>query len=92
MRKEHCIFVNDSRSYSGLMSFSDHRLVMAKYNIDWKKKTSPKLKSTKYDIEKLRLPEYRTKYQQKVREVLTTLKAETEQERWDNITKACHIA
>ncbi len=92
VRKEHCIFVTDSRSYAGLMSFSDHRMVIAKLSIDWTRNTPPKIKSNKYNIEKLRQPEYRKKYQQKVKELLSNMTAESEQQRLDNIVKACHVA
>ncbi len=70
----------------------DHRLVMAKYNINWQRKTPGKVKTRKYDVDKLQLPEYRAKYQQRVKELLLNSEARNEQESWDNITEACHKA
>ena len=92
VRNFHKIFIQDSRLYAGTMTFSDHRLVMAKFKINWIRKTPGKVVSKKYDIEKLKNPEYRNKYQIRVKEILSKLKAKNEQERWDNIVQACHDA
>ena len=92
VRNYHRIFINDSRSYSGMMSFSDHRLVMAKFNINWQRKTPGKIKTRKYDIAKLKLPDVREKYQKRVKELLSSVEARNEQESWNNITEACHKA
>ncbi len=80
VRNYHKIFINDSRSYAGTASFSDHRLVMAKYNINWQRKTPGKVTTRKYDIEKLKLPEYRVKYQDKVKEFLSNSRSESRSE------------
>ncbi len=56
VRNYHRIFVEDSRSYAGTQTFSDHRLVMAKFNINWQRKTPGKVLSHKFDIEKLKRP------------------------------------
>ncbi len=92
VRGYHKIFVNDSRSYAGTMCYSDHRLVMAKFSISWQRKTPPKAKTMKYDIEKLKMPEYKQKYQQRVRELLTNSEGKSEQDKWNNIVEACHKA
>ncbi len=92
VRNYHQIFIQDSRSYAGTMSYSDHRLVMMKMKIDWRRKTPGKVNTKKYDIEKLKRPEFKEKYQNRVKEILSSIEANTEQERWDNIVHACHKA
>ncbi len=65
---------------------------MAKFNINWQKKTPGKIKTRKYDIAKLKIPEIKAKYQQRVKELLSSAESRNEQESWDNITEACHKA
>jgi exonuclease III len=55
-RKKHRRFIEDARSYSGIETYTDHRLVKAKLNIEWYKMKPPKNKS-KLKIEKLRQAE-----------------------------------
>ncbi len=50
----------------GTTTHSDHRLVMAKMNINWHWKTSKKTKTKKINIERLKDIETRIKYQQNV--------------------------
>ena len=54
MKKEHRIFVQDSHSYSGIETSTDHKLVMAILKIDWKNKTPAKSQNTKkIDVSRL---------------------------------------
>ncbi len=53
VRNYHRIFIQDSRAYAGTLTFSDHRLVMTKMNINWIRKTPGKVTTKKYDTEKL---------------------------------------
>ena len=92
LKKEHQTFVNDARSYSGIETFTDHRLVTAKINIKWYKmkaqKTTPKL-----NVEKLRDEGYRKKYQDKIKGNIEEVKqAITVQEKWTSIVKVCKKA
>jgi len=92
LKKEHQTFVNDARSYSGIETFTDHRLVKAKINIKWYKtkaqKTTPKL-----SLEKLRDEEYRKKYQSKIKGNIEEVKqATTVQEKWTCTVKVCKKA
>ncbi len=45
VQNEYRVFVNDARSYNGKMKDSDHRIVLAKMNIDWHKKTPSVIKT-----------------------------------------------
>ena len=92
VRREHRIFITDSRSYSGTTKFSDHRLVMAKFNINWQWKTPKKVTSKKYDTMQLKNPETRQIYQDKVTELINKAEPKNEQEQWNNIVHACHQA
>ncbi len=53
VRNEQRLFVKDSRSYMGTTTHSDHRLVMAKMNINWHWKTPKKTNTKKINIERL---------------------------------------
>ncbi len=53
--------MNDARSYNGTMKDSDHRIVLAKINIDWHKKTHSVIKTHQIIREKLRDMEIRKK-------------------------------
>jgi hypothetical protein len=84
--------VEDSRAYSGTKTDSDHRLVMAKFNINWNKKTPKYIKTKKFNFEKLKDRETRTKYAEKVEEKLTKTTDLNAQEQWDDIVNACKEA
>lgn len=94
VRKEHMIFVNDARSYSGTNANSDHRLVMAKLNINWNKKITKHTRCRKIDFDKLRNTDTRQKYAERVDEKLAKTKDQklNTQEKWTNIVTACKEA
>eukprot|EP00794_Sanderia_malayensis_P004055 gene4055-4606_t len=88
MRSKHRNFVEDARSYSGIETFTDHRLVKAKINIKWYELKSCK-KTPKLNIQRLKEYDNKIIYQNKLQENLTKEKPGSVQERWTNIVKNC---
>ncbi len=75
------------------MKDSDHRIVLAKMNIDWHKKTPGVIKTHHINREKLRDMEIRKKYEYATEEKLkATEEEEDEQEQWNRMVRACQEA
>ena len=89
VRQEHRLFLNDARSYSGTTTFSDHRLVLAKLNLNWYRKTVKKSRTRKIDFSKLNDAEQRRMYQDSVSSKLMNTTPIDVQEKWTSITTAC---
>ncbi len=62
---------------------------MAKMNISWDWKTPKKTNTKKINIERLKYIETRIKYQQNVENGLQDKVYENEQDKWNEMTKAC---
>ena len=80
--------MEDARSFSGIETFTDHRLVKAKINIKWYQMQNTK-KTPKLNLDKLRDTEYRQKYKKIVEVKLEKGKTRNVQERWTNIAETC---
>ncbi len=94
IRRNHRIFVNDSRSYSGISTYSDHKMVIADMYINWHMKTSGiKPKTNKPTaVEKLHDANYSTEYKDIILQKLTTLditNITNPQEKWNSIVETC---
>eukprot|EP00794_Sanderia_malayensis_P010172 gene10172-11213_t len=91
---QHRNFVTNSRSYSGIDTKTDHRLVRANIRMDWYKMKIEKREPI-LDMDKFKNKDTRIKYKEKVKEKLEE-KPEKErkspQENWDEITHACKEA
>jgi hypothetical protein len=75
------------------MKYSDHRILMAKLDINWYKKTAKKIKTTKVNRDRFRHTDIRDEYKQATEKKLEGIElVESEQEQWDKIVKACHEA
>jgi len=85
------IFYQDSRSYSGIETPTDHRLVRATMKIEWYR-IKPAMKTTKLNLDDLRNPETQRRYKEEVKNRLENMIATTAQEKWTSIQKACKEA
>eukprot|EP00794_Sanderia_malayensis_P021015 gene21015-23067_t len=87
MKQIHKALVQDSRSYSGLKTQTDHRIVRTKLRLDWHKAYQTKQIKDNIDYDKLNLPQYKMEYQTKLINLLEEAnQSETPQEIWDIIT------
>ena len=92
-RKEHRIFIQDSRSYSGTETFSDHRMVILKMKINWKIITPRTTSKKQIDIQKLQDPEIRKKYSEEIKKSLHQNEtSQNAQDKWNTIVEACKEA
>ena len=87
-------FVTNSRSYSGIETETDHKLVKANLNIQWWKKHQPKPSNNiKINLHKLENLDERRKYHDKVQENHQKKSAtEDPQMKWNNIIHSCKTA
>ena len=94
VRRNHRIFVNDSRSYSGTTTHSDHKIVIADMEINWHMKT-PDIKSKtnkQTAVEKLHEEKYSTEYKDILLQKITELditNITNPQEKWNSIVESC---
>ena len=64
---QHKNLLMDERSYGGISTDTDHKLVKAKYRIDWWKQKRNGKRSEKINFENLQNPELKIKYQYEIR-------------------------
>ena len=87
-KTKHKEFVNDSRSYNGFETSSDHKLLKAKFQIKWYKTKTNQPKVIKPNIQKLKeqgkLKEYKEKVSQ---ETQTSEKPESTNEKWSYLAE-----
>jgi sorting nexin-29 len=81
--------VKNARSYSGINTDTDHRLVVMEMKCEWFKMYKKKTKVEAYDVQKLRDVDARKNYTQKISETYELNKEGTAQEKWNRITKSC---
>ena len=92
VKQEHLKYIQDSRSYAGMATPTDHRLVRAKVKIDkpsypFKKKQE---NLVQYDRQKLKLENINKEYQDLVKQKIDSIKEnDTPQEKWNKIVNAC---
>ena len=97
VRKKHKSMLTNSRTYSGINTNSDHRLVMTKMNVQWSKAYKNKQNEEIINMEKLKNEENKKKYQEEVQKKIdvTRMKnnvSQNVQEKWKNIVDTCTIA
>ena len=89
-RTKHRRFITDSRSYSGMISDTDHRLVIMKTKFHWKKMKKFKKVEPKIQIQNLNQNINQELYSTKVKEYnAMTINNEEPQQIWTNISKNC---
>ena len=90
MKNAHRSFVTDSRSYGGITTYTDHKLVKATITFTWWRKKYIQPIASKIDVHKLEDKSKREEYQLEVKQNFTEHMAIKEpQEQWDHITKSC---
>ena len=65
------IQILDARSYGGMTTRSDHKLLLMKYSFQWSMNKSKRQHSDKIDYDKLQIPEIKEKYKKEVEKLLT---------------------
>ena len=95
-RKDQRRIITDSRSHNGLMTFTDHRLVRATFNMR-RLYVQRENNDQKADLEKLQDPIYRAKYAMNLEMKIMDEEERDEpgkeknaQQKWDNIVKSSH--
>ena len=93
VKQQHKPLVNNSRSYSGTLTFSDHNLVICNLNTKWYTITHRRKPIRKFDVNKLKDKQVQNSYKDKVIEnLLNIAKPKDVQEWWNSIVESCHKA
>ena len=97
VRKKHKSMLTNSRTYSGINTNSDHRLVMTKMNVKWSKAYKNKQNEEIINMEQLKNEENKKKYQEEVQKKIDVTRVKNNvsqnvQEKWKNIVDTCTIA
>ena len=83
----HRKFIQDSRSYSGFETYTDHKIVKTKIKLDWWRLKQQREKTERLNINKLENIETRSKYKQELDIKLNQIEErETPDKMWKNIT------
>lgn len=87
-RKSNNLKVQDSRSYGGFTCSSDHKPVIAKINLKWKKAIHPKQRKMTINSSGIHESnETIARYQNLIRANIQNMKPKSVQEKWDNLVK-----
>ena len=87
------ISIFDSRSYGGMSTTSDHKLVMLKCSFKWPYTKRKKIENVNIDYTKFNDINVRNQYQEEVSQLLAAAPPATNnQERWNNIVKSTTLA
>ena len=88
----HKQLITNSRSYGGLSTKTDHKLVKAKFKIQWWKMRKQHAKSIKINIDKFREPETTSAYKAELDSKPTSIHniyEESPQETWKRLASVC---
>ena len=87
----HKSLFQDSRSYSGISTSTDHKLVKAVIKLDWWRMKNQKSKSKKIDTSKLCEEPFRQQFSERLKEKIaeTDMLDEKPNESWKIIANAC---
>ena len=77
--------VKNARSYGGTETGSDHKLVKMKMEINWRRIRDKNKKVERLDLDGFSDPHKREEYQKKVKAAYAQVKAESVQEKWNQI-------
>jgi exonuclease III len=92
IRINHRKFVTNSRSYAGIKTETDHKLVKMNLKFTWSKITKQTVKPIKTDISQFNYPEKQKQYKEQVIKNLKFTPNSTPQEKWTSITATCTSA
>ena len=82
-RRKHMCFVEDSRSYGGTTTSSDHKMVISKLKLKWWKMRKMITKTFKTNIQSLAFKEKQQQYNNAVKEKMTKITNETKEKQED---------
>ena len=86
----HKYLINDSRSYDGLETYTDHRLVKMTMKLQWWKLPRNQVKQKCYNTANFNNDEIRADFKQKVKLGIENLsQSENPNEIWNNLTEIC---
>ena len=89
-RKLHRGFVTDSRSYGGIRTNTDHKLVKASFRVEWYKLKDKTKKTIKIDTSNFYNEDMKTEYRKEVLKGIEEItKQTTAQDKWDKICSTC---
>ena len=92
-RTQHRKFVMDARSYGGIKTDTDHKLVKASFKVEWYKTKKKGEKQIKIDISNFCDEEMKTNYRNEVLSNMEKIEEQnTAQSKWDSICKVCKDA
>ena len=90
VRNQHRRFITNSRSYNGINTNTDHKLVKMSMKIEWYKIRSRQTKTEKIDVGGLSELEKRREYKTKIsNEIEKARQKSSVQEKWDTICEIC---
>ena len=85
----HRKFVTNSRSYGGIKSYTDHKLVKMSMNFQWHKLQKQKQRTNMTDITNFSDREKQTLYNQEIQKNVQPSVATSPQEQWTYIADVC---
>ena len=86
----HRRFVTDARSYGGIRTDTDHKLVKARFHVEWYKIKNNTEKKVKIDISNFYSEEKKTEYRNEVLKEMEKIEEQTTvQDKWNTICKVC---
>ena len=90
VRNQHRRFITNSRSYNGINTETDHKLVKMNMKIEWHKKKSRQVKTEKIDLSGLNEIEKQSEYSTKISKELERVKQKSSiQQKWNTICEMC---
>ena len=93
VRSKDRYMVQNSRSYNGITTNTDHKLVIANLKLEWWKKQPNSKSEPRINISKLNDLNIREKYQTEVTKIYDDVKDfKDNQEQWTHLVSSCHQA
>ena len=86
----HRALIRDSRSYGGIDTRTDHKLVKTTIDLEWRRMKKKRISApNNFDTDKLHDPETRKVFEQTLHNKLQPQNTESPDETWKRITKSC---
>ena len=92
-RIEHRKFVTNARSYGGIWTDTDHKMVMTNFKVEWHKIKNKKAKQIKLNIGNFYCEDKKAQYRDEVKNNMEKIEQQTTaQEKWNAICTVCKEA
>ena len=92
-RTEHRKFVMNARSYGGIWTDTDHKMVKTSFKVEWYKIKNKKSKEKKIDLSNFYCEDKKAQYQDEVKNNMQKIEEkDTVQEKWNAICTVCKEA